>query len=284
MKTKSNIYGDGIGYVTLLDRMGDDYTPAEDARTSTDKGRLGPEKDTALQERLMADNHTSPFEGVVVKFEVCAPLFVIREADRHRTLDKNSEDDPFEIVGPEENMRKWFSRNEMSGRYIQMPDLYYFPQEVRGQSKTNKQGGGQDMVSISPEVAEKFKSECMRISKEARAHYSWAVEQGIEKGLARICNTQNQYTRIRYTGSLKNMFDALYLRLPSAVLWECRVVFESMRDILREEFPQAMKSWEDLVYNGVRLTSSEKKYILSLFNSAGPGDEQGLKLLKKLQG
>lgn len=259
-----NMYGDEIGYVKLLDSMGDDYTPAEDARTSTDKGRLGHEKDTALQERLMVDNHTSPFEGVVVKFEVCAPLFVIREADRHRTLDKNSEEDPFEMVGPEEGMRKFFSRNEMSGRYIQMPDLYYFPPSVRGQSTTNKQGGGQDTASISPEVAQRFQDECRRISKEARANYTWAVEQGIEKGLARICNTQNQYTKIRYTGSLKNFFDALYLRLPSVVLWECRVVFEGIRDLLKQKFPQAMSSWENLVYNGVRLTGPEAKFLRDL--------------------
>lgn len=267
MRTRQNIYGDGIGYVTLLDRMGDDFTPAEDARTSTDKGRLGPEKDLALQERLMRDGHTSPFEGVVVKFEVCAPLFVIREADRHRTQKKSHEDDPFEmdLVSPEEAMRCWFSRNEMSGRYIQMPDLYYHPVHVRGQSTTNKQGGGQDMASISPEVAEEFKSRGMQISKDARALYSWAVEQGIEKGMARNYNTQNQYTRIRYTGSLKNVFDGLLLRLPNHVLWECRMVFEAMRDILRDEFPYAMSSWENMVYNGAKLTGPELTTLREIF-------------------
>jgi thymidylate synthase (FAD) len=121
-----NIYGDGVGYVHLLETLGDQYTPAEDARTSTGKGRLGPEKDKALQERLIRDGHTSPLEGVVLKFEICAPLFVVRELDRHRTLDKLSESDPFD-VSPEEGLRKWFARNEMSGRYIQMPDLYYHP-------------------------------------------------------------------------------------------------------------------------------------------------------------
>src|SRR5258708_5974139 len=107
-----NIYGDNLAYVALVDSMGDEWTPAEDARMSTDKGRLGPEKDAPLQNRLLRDRHTSPFEGVVVKVEMYVPLFVLRELDRHRTLDKNSE-----IDLPEEGLRKWFSRNEMSGRY-----------------------------------------------------------------------------------------------------------------------------------------------------------------------
>jgi len=256
-----NMYGDGVGYVKLVDSMGDSFTPAEDARMSTDKGRLGPEKDNALQERLLKDAHTSPFEGVVVKFEICAPLFVIRELDRHRTVEKNSEEDPFEVVSPEEGMRKFMCRNEMSGRYIQMPDLYYYPAVVRAQSKTNKQGGGND--SISPEVAAEFYKRGMEITRSAREHYTWAVEQGIEKGMARIYNTQNQYTKIRYTGSLKNWCDVLYLRLPSVVLWECRVIAQHIRTLLKEKFHDPMSSWEKLVYNTVRIDRSEMHMILT---------------------
>lgn len=259
-----NMYGDGIGYVTLVESMGDSFTPAEDARMSTGKGRLGPEKDNALQERLLKDAHTSPFEGVVVKFEICAPLFVIRELDRHRTVDKNSEDDPFEMVLPEEGMRKWMSRNEMSGRYIQMPDLYYYPVEVRAQSKTNKQGGGTDLVS--PEVAAEFKERGLQITRSARELYSWGVEQGIEKGVARIYNTQNQYTKIRYTGSLKNWCDVMYLRLPTAVLWECRKIALCIQNLLKERFPDPVSSWEKLVYNTSRVNRDEMNMILTALN------------------
>lgn len=259
-----NMYGDGIGYVKLVESMGDSHTPAEDARMSTDKGRLGPEKDNALQERLLKDSHTSPFEGVVVKFEICAPLFVIRELDRHRTVDKNSEDDPFEIVLPEEGMRKFMSRNEMSGRYIQMPDMYYHPATVRGQSKTNKQGGGNE--PISPEVAAEFYTRGMEITRSARELYTWAIEQGIEKGMARIYNTQNQYTKIRYTGSLKNWCDVMYLRLPSAVLWECRLIARNVRQLLEEKFPDPVSSWEKLVYSTARVNKDEMSMILTALN------------------
>lgn len=287
MRTRQNIYGDWIGYVTLLDSMGDDFTPAEDARTSTDKGRLGPEKDKALQERLLNDSHTSPFEGVVVKFELCVPLFVLRELDRHRTTGKTSEDDPFELVTSEENMRKWFSRNEMSGRYIQMPDLYYHPVDVRGQSKTNKQGGGQDVSSISPEVAREFKERGLAITRQARELYSWGIEQGIEKGLARVYNVQTQYTRVRFTGSIKNWLDVLRLRLPHFVLWECRVVAEAIEDLLSEEFPEIMKSWRDKVFDCVSFTQDEISIIKDLLQDRlsllSPGTKAFDSLKKKLE-
>ena len=262
MEHKVEIYGDGIGYVQLLDTLGDEFTPAEDARTSTDKGRLGPEKDTALQERLLRDGHTSPFEGAIAKFEVCAPLFVVRELDRHRTVGKLSEDDPFDLVSPEEGMRKWFSRNEMSGRYIQMPDLYYHPADVRTQSKTNKQGGGNSSVSL--EVTEEFKRRGLEATRSARELYSWAVERGIEKGQARIYNTQNQYTKIRYTASVKNWCDMLKLRLPSHVLWECRVVAEAIELLLIDAFPQAMSSWRRLVYDTEKLDADEIEIVLAV--------------------
>lgn len=285
-----DVYGDGIGYVALVDKMGDQHTPAEDARMSTNKGRLGPEKDNALQERLLQDTHTSPFEGVVVKLEVCAPLFVIRELDRHRTVDKVGEE---EIVTPEENMRKWFARNEMSGRYIQMPNLYYFPEQVRAQSKTNKQGGT-TADQVNPVVSEVFLQRGQELVKESRALYDWACEVGIEKGMARIFNTQNQYTKIRYTGSLKNWCDLFYLRLPGVVLWECRRIAEAGYQILSDNFPDAMASWHRNVYDTVKLNREERDSLLCAFGELEADqdtwDRHGhsyadlQKLLKKLKG
>jgi thymidylate synthase (FAD) len=285
MNRVDDIYGDGIGYVALVSTMGDQHTPAEDARMSTDKGRLGPEKDNALQERLLRDAHTSPFEGVVAKVEVCTPLFVLRELDRHRTVDKVSEE---EIVTPEENMRKWFARNEMSGRYIQMPNLYYHPEEVRAQSKTNKQGGQTD-DAIPVVVANEFLNRGEEIVKQSRALYDWAIENGIEKGQARIYNTQNQYTKIRYTGSLKNWCDMLYLRLPNAVLWECRQIAKSVDRLLSEAFPDAMASWHRNVYDAVRLTKDEAYVINRVLQIGHDGldvDEQAAyaRAIAKLKG
>lgn len=282
-----DIYGDGIGYVELLDTMGDEFTPAEDARTSTNKGRLGPDKDAQLQQRLTKDGHTSPFEGVIAKVEMVVPLFVLREIDRHRTTTKTADED-LALVSPEENGRKWFARNEMSGRYVQMPNQYYYPEKVRMQSRTNKQGGG-TVELVGPDTSAIFLEGGRRLAEMARAHYDWAVEQGVEKGLARIFNTQNQYTKIRLTGSLKNWCDFLYLRLPQAVLWECRRVAESIEAVLTKAFPSPMAQWRNNVYDTVRLTREERDDLLGLLDTLEAdgyySEHEGLSaLVAKLKG
>jgi thymidylate synthase (FAD) len=258
-----DVLGDGIAYVAMVDAMGDQWTPAEDARMSTGRGRLGPQKDAALQERLLKDAHTSPFEGVILKFELCVPLNVLREIDRHRTLSKISDED-VEVLTPDEASRKWFARNEMSGRYIQLPNEYYHPVVVRGQSKTNKQGDA-NVEPVPEHLQYYFREAGRKITEEARALYDWAVGVGIEKGLARIYNTQNQYTRIRMTGSLKNWFDFLYLRLPENVLWECRRVAEALLAIVEANYPDPVARWRRHVLESVRLTRDEVRVLKRFF-------------------
>ena len=266
-----NILEDGIGSVELLSTMGDEFTPAEDARTSTNKGRLGPEKDAKLQERLTKDGHTSPFEGVIAKVEIVAPLFVLRELDRHRTVGKVGDED-LTLCTPEENGRKWFARNEMSGRYVQMPNEYYHPVQVRMQSRTNMQGSSGE--APTEELANQFLKRGRALTAEARALYDWAVLCGIEKGMARIYNTQNQYTKIRLTGSLKNWCDFLYLRLPLGVLWECRMVARSIERLLQEAFPSPMEQWRRNVYEAPRFTKDERRLLCHMMEELGEfGDE-----------
>ena len=270
---KRYIYNDDIGYVELIEKMGDQYTPSEDARMSTGKGRLGPEKDSALQKRLLKDKHTSPFEGVVIKFELCVPLFVLRELDRHRTVTKIMDQEKgwavedalyVDTTTPEEGGRKWFSRNEMSGRYVQLPPQYYFPKDVRYQDKNNNQAGSTTNPGYGFHTAltNTFLERGKKVTEEARELYDWAVKNNIEKGLARIFNTQNQYTRIRLTGSLKNWLDFLSLRLEEGVvLHECREVALAIQYILNDHFPDVMKTWREEVYDTVTITKTQAQAI-----------------------
>lgn len=280
MRKIENIYNDGIGYVEILSIMGDDFTPAEDARTSTGKGRLGPEKDAQLQNRLLKDAHTSPFEGVLIKVEFVTPLFVLREIDRHRTLTKVSDEDLLEIVTPEESGRKWFARNERSGRYVQLPDSYYHPRWVRAQSTVDHQ---KDDGLIPDVLADEFLWRGKELSHQARKLYDWALENNIERGLARIYNTMNQYTKIRMTGSLKNWCDYLALRLPEGVLWECRVLTQALEQLLVQEFPTVMKQWRANVYDTVKLTRSECEQLRSLIESASSLSLIDTALIKKIE-
>lgn len=292
--TRTNLYGDGIGYVELISYMGDEFTPAEDARMSTGKGRLGPEKDAALQKRLLKDKHTSPFEGVVVKMELCVPLFVLRELDRHRTVTKLSDEEKgwapsyieaIEAVSPEEQGRKWFSRNEMSGRYVQMPNQYYFPQKIRYQDSKNAQAGlDTPNGAFEKALTNAFIDKGQDVVRQARELYDWAVAQGVEKGLARIFNTQNQYTRIRLTGSLKNWLDFLSLRLEEGVvLYECREVALAIEGILKMYFPTVMKTWREQVYDTVRITEGERQVMKQALALLGIGADVNATLLQDLK-
>ena len=282
---KKYLYEDEIGYVQIIEAMGGQFTPAEDARMSTDAGSKGPELDAKLQKRLLTDAHTSPFEGLIIKIEMCIPIFVRAELDRHRTITKTGEQEQEEIkFTSDEHMRKWFARNEMSSRYIQMPAAYYHPEMIRDQSKTNKQGGS-ELTSINQEDADFFRNWGQTVTTEARKLYDWAISKGIEKGLARIYNTQNQYTKIRYTGSFKNWCDVLALRLQDNVLWECRQAALAIEDLLTTLFPVLMKEWRRSVYETIKLTREEIAKLITIIEDAAaniPASPEQKKLEDKL--
>ena len=93
------------GYISLLEIMGNDWTPVQAARTSYDGSSKGKEADEKLTRYLLKNRHTTPFEMVELQWEVQAPIFVFRQWHRHRTA----------------------SINEMSARYTKMDDVYFIP-------------------------------------------------------------------------------------------------------------------------------------------------------------
>ena len=88
------------GYVRLVETWGSDERIVEAARMSTGGGFRGWPQDEKLLRYLWDHKHASPFEMAGFVVEVKAPLFVFREWHRHRTQ----------------------SYNELSGRYVAMPD------------------------------------------------------------------------------------------------------------------------------------------------------------------
>ncbi len=73
------------GHVHLEDSMGSDLHIVNNARVSFDQE--SPEftaKERGLLNFLMRERHGSPWESVVFRFDVKAPIFVIREWQRHR--------------------------------------------------------------------------------------------------------------------------------------------------------------------------------------------------------
>ena len=114
MGSKHHVLDDRIGYVEFIESWGSDERVIESARMSTGNGFKGwgtedNPGDEKLLRYLWEHKHLTPFEMCGMTLEVQAPIIVFREWHRHRTQ----------------------SYNEMSGRYTELPNLYYIPSEAR---------------------------------------------------------------------------------------------------------------------------------------------------------
>lgn len=106
------------------DHMGGDESVIEAMLVSTDNDQLAQEmaeipKTEGRIRFLMRKKHGTPFEHNALKFYVEAPIFVFREWHRHR-------------IG--------WSYNEQSGRYSELPPMFYVPHVDRPLIQVGKPG------------------------------------------------------------------------------------------------------------------------------------------------
>jgi thymidylate synthase (FAD) len=73
------------GFVRLVDYLGGDQRIVQAARVSYGEGTKTFREDRGLISYLLRNEHTSPFEQVVLTFHVKMPIFVARQWIRHRT-------------------------------------------------------------------------------------------------------------------------------------------------------------------------------------------------------
>ncbi|HNZ95302.1 MAG TPA: FAD-dependent thymidylate synthase, partial [Sphaerochaeta sp.] len=93
------------GFIRLVDYLGSDERIVQSARVSYGDGTKTYRQDKGLINYLLRNDHTSPFEQVVLTFHIKLPIFVARQWIRHRTA----------------------RVNEISGRYSVMKDECYVP-------------------------------------------------------------------------------------------------------------------------------------------------------------
>lgn len=250
------------GYVKLIDKMGTDESIIEAARMSVDKGfqgwggapcpaceaagRLDPvdhlfktaeameaahvEKclcrgkgtvigDEGLLSYLYRNKHATPFEMVQICIEVKAPIFIFREWHRHRTQ----------------------SYNEMSARYIKMPDENYMPDisRVLISGGTNKQAQG--LRKISPEDAAVWMDRLNDFYRVAEEMYQFGIDAGVPKELARLAVPVARYSRMRASANLRNWLAFLTLRADPAAQWEIQQYAQAVGQIIAEHYP---RTWD----------------------------------------
>lgn len=214
------------GFVRLVDSMGSDLSIVRAARVSYDAAwRTGNDtgSDERLINRLWRDRHTSPFEAVEFQFEVYAPIFVFRQWHRHRT----------------------WSFNELSGRYRELPEVFYVPDPaiVGQQSTVNKQGREDVAAEVLAErvaQAAELRSAC----EHAFAAYRHLLRAGWPRELARSALPVATYSHMFAKVDLRNLLHFLDLRLNPHAQHEIRVYADAICSLIRPIVPVALGAWE----------------------------------------
>ncbi len=257
------------GYVKLVDFMGNDVAIIEAARMSTNKGFEGwepgaickrcrvrqgdPESNSAcvvmmsgiysshdwertkgdahLLEFLYKNSHMTPFEMGQLVIEVQAPLMVFREWHRHRTQ----------------------SYNEMSARYIQMPNLHYVPDisRIQRQSTTNKQGSAEPFPE---DEAKAIIANLMMEQGDIYTQYDVLVEEGLSKEVARINTPVSRYSRMRASANLRNWLAFMTLRMSPKAQWEIREYANIVADIIASLWPRTYELFEEYTFYASRVS------------------------------
>lgn len=237
------------GKIELLDSMPrlldenelPDSAIAYAARTSYGKGTKTISNDEGLIRYLMRHRHTTPFEMVEFKFFIKCPIFIARQWMRHRTA----------------------SINEYSGRYSEMVDEFYYPQEtyMNTQSDSNKQMSSEEIVVDFATC----KSMIIESSEESFENYTTLLANGLSREKSRIVLPLNIYTQFYWKINLHNLLHFLSLRMDSHAQQEIIDYANIIYSIVNQLFPIASRAFEDYRLNAVTFSAEEMRILLSMF-------------------
>lgn len=204
------------GFVRLVESMGSDLSIVRNARVSYDaEWRTGEDagKDAKLIDYLVRNGHTSPLESCVFTFEVKAPIFVIRQWQRHRT----------------------WSFNEISARYAELPEQFYVPElnQITTQSESNKQMRTGEQNPCAEDIRNTIEFAC----RSAFALYHRMIAAGAPRELARSVLPVGTYTHMFATVDLHNLSHFLRLRLHEHSQYEIRVFARAMLELIEPIVP-----------------------------------------------
>lgn len=216
------------GEVLLIDHMAGDHKVCGAARISTGKrpedASKGELADRKLIAFLMANGHGTPFEHAVFQFFIKAPIFVVREWQRHRMA----------------------SYNEFSLRYAEVTEeraQFYVPDHARGPDPNNKQStaalpGKAATVLVQQEI--------YYATADAMVRYLRMLSSGIGREMARMVLPVNLYTQFWFTVNARSLMNFLELRNSEAAQYEIRVYAEALEGMFAELMPWTYAAFVDV--------------------------------------
>lgn len=255
-KYKEPIKVGHLGFVKLVDVLGDDSSIVQAARVSYGAGTKTVSEDRGLIRYLMRHAHTTPYEMCEIKLHLCVPMHIWRQIIRHRTA----------------------SVNEYSTRYSLVEDNKvesYDSDLLRLQSTNNKQGSSDQFVSeVDAIELTQQANEAMSLSYQA---YQNMIDAGVAREQARNVLPLATYTQAYWKIDLHNLFHFLRLRLDSHAQLEVREFAQAIYAIVKDWVPLAAEAFEDYRLNAVALSSAEKEVFSYMLSDLGFETREDLK-------
>lgn len=210
-----------LGYIELIDHMGDDLSIVNAARVSYNKiSDEFQEKDKKLIYFLAKHKHWTPFEQNSLKFRVKCPIYIARQWMKHRC---------------------WVF-NEISARYTKFDNTIYSPKEFRAQDLKNKQSS-----LVSEELdQEKIRAVYESISEESIKAYNQLIELGLCREQARGVLPVASHTEFVTTVNLRNYMHWYNLRAPHDAQWEIQQYAKASIKLVEKYFPVAVECFYEL--------------------------------------
>lgn len=178
------------------------------------------EMDLKLVEYLIKNFHNTPVEMTEVWLEMKLPIFVARQFGRHRTA----------------------CINEVSARYVQLPEEWYIPEVVGGKSTSGAKQGQEDNLESGTITA--FKIELQNQCRTAYQAYTAYLARGVAPEHARLFLHVNHYTHWLWKQDLHNLMHFLALRLDAHAQIEARVYAQAVYDLLSLHLPKTMELFD----------------------------------------
>lgn len=275
------------GFVNIVDVMprlvpldcgSCDFSLADAARLSYQKGTRKVSTDAGLIDNLIRNRHTSPIEMGELKFHIRLPIFVMRQHVRHRTA----------------------SLNEESARYSQLAGDFYIPEPERWAINTSSDKQATQQGKFTPDQARQLHALVSDHNERSYALYeamlydkdtadckfddvgAYTGEEGFNLFLDEIANKVpglgreqarmilgvNIYTQCYWKVDLKNLLHYISLRSDPHAQYEIRVFSDAIRAVTAALFPQAWSSFQDHFVDGVNFGREEMKIAKALITDS----------------
>lgn len=219
------------GSVELIDHMANDLKVTGAARVSTGKeawrsaAEVDVEKDKKLIGYLMKNGHGTPFEHAVFQFFVKAPIFVVREWQRHRIA----------------------SYNEFSLRYAELAtegdEEFYIPDRIRVPDPDNKQSSvlidDRNVDELTPlgQAEDSLREAIWHQSRYSLSTYRMLLKTGVAREMARMVLPVNIYTRFWFTINARSLMNFLMLRNAPGAQWEIQQYAKALEEDFLNQMP-----------------------------------------------